>query len=183
MPAPIGTYNTDRFIYAFTNFISPTLCFLDPNQVSVFSFLMVFPILLNFEYSRSSYELVALSFIKQFFDCLDGSIARNCNKSTPFGAKLDIVMDILSFLVLSVYVLWRISKHSSCTSKYIKLCLVLLVSLFSISSFIKVLVRKIEQERNDKDMDDININLFEQFFHDNSVLVYVIGMMICKNLI
>ena len=183
MPAPIGTYNTDRFIYTLTNLVSPTLCFVDPNLVSVFSFLMVFPILHNFHNGRPSYELVVLSIIKQFLDCLDGSIARNCNKSTAFGAKLDIVMDILSFLVLSVYVLWCISKQSSCTSTYLKGIFVLVVSMAFMSSFTKVLFRKLEQERNDKDMDDININSMEQLFHDNSVLVFVIGVLIYKNLL
>ena len=105
MPEPTSKFSTDKYIYTMTKYISPYLCKVSPNTISIIGFILVIPILYNLSYQRGMMELLLLAFTKQFFDCLDGTVARTCNTGSIFGAKLDILLDTIFGIIISLYVI------------------------------------------------------------------------------
>ncbi len=69
--------------------------------LSLLTGILVFP-LLTVKYSVSAFLMLMLS---GYFDTLDGSVARDKNQTTPFGAALDITSDrVVEFsVVLGLY--------------------------------------------------------------------------------
>jgi CDP-diacylglycerol--glycerol-3-phosphate 3-phosphatidyltransferase len=181
MPETISKYGSDNIIYYITNKISPYLCVTSPNLISVIGFLFVFPILYNYSYNRSMIELMILAFMRQFFDCLDGSVARVCNKTTKFGAKLDISLDVLTYVLLGIYLAYRII-YIPPKNKFKILILILLI-LSTLYSLIKYMYDKFNADKKNLDMDKVEMGTFVGFCHDNSIIVSVLGIIFVKVLI
>lgn len=130
MPAPIGSISTDQVVYDhICNPLAKYLCFMNPNVISVMGFLFVIPIMYNILMNRSVWELVVLMMVKAVIDCLDGAVARKCDKCTKLGATLDILFDTLSILLISATVILKIgeSTHLGRPLKFIWILLLFLV--------------------------------------------------------
>ena len=136
MPEP--NQGTDIYIYQLTKKIAPYLCNISPNWISFIGFIIIIPIIYNLENQRSVVELIILVFIRQFLDCLDGTVARKCQGETKIGAKLDVFLDTLSTLIIIVYliiILFREPSNIIWGKKIVKMVLVLLL-LLSISCIV-----------------------------------------------
>ena len=181
MPETISKYGSDNIIYYITKKISPYLCFTSPNLISVIGFLFVFPILYNYSYNRSMVELIIIAFIRQFFDCLDGSVARACNKTTKFGAKLDISLDVLTCVILGIYLAYRLI-YIPPKNKF-KILILILIILSVLYFLIKYMYDKFNADKRNLDMDKVEMGTFFGFCHDNSMVFTVVGIIIIKILI
>ncbi len=180
MPEPVSTLSTDKYIYQLTKAISPYLCAISPNTISIVGFLFVIPILLNLSYKRSLLELLILAFIKQFFDCLDGTVARTCNTGSVFGAKLDILLDTIFGIIISLYAFQHIIYKPK-TNIYIKyiVAIISFACLYYLSSY---LYKKLKADQEGKNIDAVELGEAE-IFHDNSVLIMLLVFLIIKQVL
>ena len=180
MPEPTSKFASDNVIYYLTNKISKHLCFISPNVISIVGFLFVIPILHNYINDRSFIELIILAFIKQFLDCLDGSVARNCDKMTSFGAKLDVFLDNLSIFVISAYAIYVFIVNRP-KELYKNVLLIGGMTMFLITScyeIYKISVEKIES----KHKNELYLSI-KNFFHDNMTLFSIVSYVIIKILL
>ena len=96
---------------------------ISPNQLTLFGLSLAFvsSLLLS-----QSYDLLALLFwwLSRLFDGLDGLLARSTNKSSAFGAYLDITSDMTAYssMILAFFsrypglgVFWLLSKTKTIT--------------------------------------------------------------------
>ncbi len=131
MPEP--NRGTDVYIYRLTKKIAPYLCDISPNWISFLGFLFIIPIIYNLQYQRSVGELIILVFLRQFLDCLDGTVARKCQGESKFGAKLDVFLDTLSTLITIIYLIFVLLKEPSNIiwgKQLVKIALVLALLVF-----------------------------------------------------
>ena len=180
MPEPISNFSTDKYIYKLTKAISPYLCHISPNIISITGFLFIIPILGNLAYRRGLYELLILAFIKQFFDCLDGTVARTCNTGSVLGAKLDILLDTIFGIIISIYVFQHIIYKPGINiyTKYF----VAAISITIIYQLTNYLCKKLKADKEGRNIDEVELGEAE-IFHDNSVLITVSVFLIIKLLI
>ena len=96
-------------------YITPFFCKynIHPNYVTLFG--MSLNILLyyklknyyNLKLKNDKIFIIILLYVMCFLDCLDGSIARNCNKYSELGGFLDIISDNIRVAVLIAYFLLK----------------------------------------------------------------------------
>lgn len=181
MPTPTSKYASDNVTYYITNKLSKYLCFTSPNVISIIGFLFIIPILLNYKYNRGYPELIILAFIKQIFDCLDGSVARVCNKTTIFGAKLDIFLDTLTSILVSIYVI-NILIYNPPKERY-KSGILILLMIGVVYNLVKYMYDKESADKKGLNMDKVKLTGFVAICHDNSVLISMITFTMIKTLL
>jgi phosphatidylglycerophosphate synthase len=109
MPEPTSLLSTDGMLYnVFYEPLSKQLCILDPNWITVACFLMLGPIIWGLHKGWSLGTLLTLMFVRQSMDCLDGAVARSCDKKSKLGAFLDVAEDTATVVLLGGYVVWRL---------------------------------------------------------------------------
>ena len=177
MPEPISNFSTDKYVYMLTKAISPYICSISPNTISIIGFLFIIPIIMNLSYKRGLFELLVLAFIKQFFDCLDGTVARTCQTGTVLGAKLDILLDTIFGIIISIYVFQHIIYKPG-THISIK-CIIAAMSTYIIYHLMYYLYKKLKADKEGGDIDKVDLGDAE-IFHDNSVLIMVTVFLIIK---
>jgi phosphatidylserine synthase len=94
-------FSTDYYLYKFLNKLAKRICWIHPNVITIIAGLMIFPIISNILYDGDVWYLILLFLVRHILDCLDGSVARKCNKVSKFGAYLDLSFDYIFFL--SIY--------------------------------------------------------------------------------
>jgi len=106
--------------------------------------------------------MVVLIFIRQSLDCLDGSVARACNKTSKLGAILDLSEDILTIIFLGGLMIW-ILWTNNIAPVWISLSatLVWLYGIFVFSRHLYGATVDIQ----------IPMSLIEQYIHDNTVVL------------
>jgi len=72
---------------------------IHPNAITVVALLMTaaIPFL---HYFRMFWEVTAAIVLRQVLDCIDGEVARQCNKISKLGALLDTISDIIFYFAL-----------------------------------------------------------------------------------
>lgn len=176
MPAPISNFSTDKFFYDYVcNPLAKKICFISPNVISLFCFSLIFPIVYNIYKERSLKELLILVFLKKILDCLDGSVARNCNKTSKEGALLDILCDYVSMLLFISVVVIKISQSKK--RFWLKFLLTIILISIVAQSMIS-LQKEIDDQHKDRFKKSIDI-----FLHDNTILLNLIFAVIVKYII
>lgn len=176
MPAPISKYSTDKIIYEYVcNPLAKKLCFLDPNMISLAGFLLIFPIMYNIFKERSLKELLTLVILKAFLDCLDGSVARKCNKTSKQGALLDILFDSVSLLLFMSVVIIKISQTK-------KRFWFKFISTVIFITFVSTQMISLQKEIDGRH-EDRHKNKLVILVHDNTILWQVILAVIVKRII
>jgi phosphatidylglycerophosphate synthase len=131
MPEPTSVYSTDKYIYKYIiNPFSSKICFLEPNYITMLAIFLTIPVVYGLLNNWSTLSLVLLVMFRAFLDCLDGSVARNCNKLSDFGHKLDQYGDVIfntSFFFTLLYILY----NKSDINKYIGIIIILLLYLLN----------------------------------------------------
>ena len=101
MPQTTDKYSTDYYLYNYlVNPIAKRICFISPNVITFLSTLLIIPIVRNLLNKGSISVFLSLMLLRYYLDCLDGSIARECNKQSKFGSIFDILSDSLLFTIL-----------------------------------------------------------------------------------
>jgi phosphatidylglycerophosphate synthase len=153
MPEPFNNKQSlDKYIYNAINQLPKIYCVLEPNQITLFNYLITFLIAYLIYYDYSYLAIIIIVIFRQFLDILDGAIARKCNKYSKLGEKLDIYGDYL-LAGLLIIIFYLKSKN-----KYIQYGYTIL--------FIYCIIRSVYAEMN-KNLytDDLMI-----FMHDNTIL-------------
>ena len=131
MPEPTSVYSTDKYIYKYIiNPIASKICFLEPNHITLLAIFLTIPTVYGLLNNWSTLSLVLLVMFRAFLDCLDGAVARKCNKFSEFGHKLDQYGDIIfntSYFVTLLYILY----NKSDINKYIGIIIILLLCLLN----------------------------------------------------
>lgn len=179
---PEAFSGTDVVIYRLTKILAPYLGSVDPNLISFGSLLMMIPIIHNLYYNGPILNTFILVFIKQFLDCLDGTVAREHNKMSATGMAVDFVGDYLSglfYLCFIVNIFITNEKYrKNITLLFISGCLIYWL-VDDIPTLYKLLkYTKNKDEKNSTVKNDYNA--ITKFLHDNSVISQIIGVLILK---
>jgi len=151
-------YLLDNYLYDFSNkYISPHLCFLTPDHVSL---IRIIPILFIYKsILEKKKSMLFMSMITSvILDIYDGSIARECKKTSKFGSELDLFMDTIHHVLIYYYMIILYFPNI----KY-KLAIVFLIMivLYVMSKHVLVL---------DDKHDAKNFRTVYEFFNDNTIL-------------
>ena len=157
MPAP--SRGTDAILYDHLyKPLSDHLCWLHPNWVTIACFALIFPVIYGLHSGWSLMTLVVLMFVRQSLDCMDGAIARQCKTTSKLGALLDIMEDTLTIVLLGGYMTWRLRSRPVIAVPFAS------IILYSLTIY----VRQIRDHLADR---KIEYSAFEQFVHDNTVVI------------
>ena len=184
MPEPMTKFSTDIPVYYVTKKISPYLSTVSPNLISFASLLMMIPIINNLYYKGSAINLVIFVVFKQFLDCLDGSVAREHNKTSTSGLIVDNLCDTISSIIYALYGFYVIKKNKKVNYlQYLIICGVVYMIIKELSFLMKTIkcyhndTKKTQQE---KCGDYGKYNDIQKFIHDNSVLVQLAAILCFK---
>lgn len=134
MPEPTSVYSTDKFIYNYiSNPIAELICFIDPNFITFITLLLTIPITYGLLNNWSTLSITTLMLIRQILDCLDGSVARKCNKQSEFGAKFDYITDNI-FLTIIIGSMIYLLYNKNDQNKYTGLIIISVLSMMLIYS-------------------------------------------------
>ena len=163
MPAPSRSWwATDAVLYdVLYEPLAAHLCWLSPNIVTVACFLLVAPLVYGLHVGWPLWTLLAIAFVRQSLDCLDGAIARRCGSVSNLGALLDVLEDTATVAVLGLFVLWTVWDKS--------LWLRLVVS-YIVTHALVVYGRQVADHVTGR---PVTYSVFEQFIHDNTVVLAV----------
>ena len=96
--------NTDAYFYDYINSISnDKICYLVPNHITILNF--IFSLYIAYSICKKKYNLSILllfMFIRIILDCLDGAVARKCNKTSELGKYLDVFSDTTFHILLTI---------------------------------------------------------------------------------
>lgn len=170
MPAPLSSLSTDQFIYDYVcNPLARHICFIHPNVISIIGFLITFPIIYNLITHQHITILILFVLAKTILDCLDGAVARACNKTSKIGKYLDITCDAISQVMIGTAV-WYILSSTP---------IWWIAPLYIIQSCVNFLMFVYNANKNAIEVE----NIYLQILHDNTVLINVIGFVVAKLLI
>jgi phosphatidylglycerophosphate synthase len=132
MPAPTSPYSTDYYLYKYLYTpLAENICFIHPNYISIANMLMSTPLVVYALLNRWSLGAVIAVFLFHIIlDCMDGAVARACNKKSKLGADLDSASDILFIAAFGITICYIFIKNYGLTSwKTIIISFLVLVSL------------------------------------------------------
>jgi phosphatidylglycerophosphate synthase len=164
MPAPTSVISSDAVLYDWIYTpLAKHLCFMDPNHITVACFLLLIPLVYGLLHHWPLWVMILIMFIRQSMDCLDGAVARTCNKTSKFGAILDLSEDIVTSVVLGGLLLWMLWKKSY--SSWV-LALFAAIYIYGLHRLITHIYLKIDGESKE-------FNSIEKLYHDNTVVLLV----------
>ena len=168
MPEATDIYSTDYYWYQYiVNPIAKNICFLSPNFITLLSTILIIPIVKNLLNNGKMSVFMGLMILRYFFDCLDGSIARKCDKKSKMGALFDILSDFMLFMSLNLIMVHNIISYKELNTKNIGL-------LGIIFAFILFLIKTNMAEIMDERSSSNNYFYwnFDKFAHDNGLIFY-----------
>ena len=173
MPAPTTILSSDAVLYDWIYTpLAKHLCFMDPNHITVACFLMLIPLVYGLLHHWPLWTMILVMFVRQSLDCLDGSVARACNKTSKVGAILDLSEDIMTFAVLGGLFLWVLWKKS-----YSTWAIAVLIGLYLYGIYVPAthLYQKMYGRTKD-------FTMIESLLHDNTVLFLTITIIVLHRL-
>ena len=87
--------NTEQYMYILTKAIAPHICWIHPNVITGIGFLLTPVIWFLLKQKNAPALIITVTVFRGFLDCLDGTLARLCDRMTPLGAWLDIMSDFI----------------------------------------------------------------------------------------
>jgi phosphatidylglycerophosphate synthase len=167
MPEPFTSWATDHPIYNYiTKPIAYSSCFIHPNVITLFGAIVIIPITLNILRNGSRLGLVSWMVFRSLLDCLDGSIARACNKVTKFGSLFDIICDTLFVLSLTLAIIYVMIKYKLFgVPQYVLVFLLIMYCLFALYEIYVELTNDTKRFEN----------YYVKIVHDNTILISALG--------
>ena len=106
MPRPDA--GSDVYIYNALDFIVPTFCKFNihPNAVTGINILLsgIFYRQININ-DKNFFIIFSLIVGRTILDCLDGEVARQCDKRSTFGSHIDTLSDFIFMSIFFTYML------------------------------------------------------------------------------
>ena len=179
MPEATDKYSTDYYWYQYIiNPIADRVCFINPNVITFLGTLLIIPIVQNLLNGGNLLIFITLMITRYYLDCLDGAIARKCNKKSKFGALFDILSDSCLFIILNLIIIYNILQYKSYNIINI---FILIVAILHCLYMIKTSSSEILNERSTKN------NYFylwiDKFIHDNGLIFYLLYAYMIKNIV
>ena len=170
MPLPTSKYSTDYYLYEFIlNPIAKRICFISPNFITFIGLIVIIFIYLNLLYKSNIIIFIILILIRSILDCLDGSVARICDKQSRFGVMFDILSDTLFNALLLIYIIYYfINKKGKYKVNFVQIIL-FIIGIITILFMLFNVYNELIDNRS-----KVNLyfnNYFDEFFHDNSVIL------------
>ena len=175
MPAP--TEGTDVYVYRLLTPIANKLCgsFVTANMISIFAMLMSIPIVLALHYRCGLLVILFLSIVRQLLDCLDGTVARQCNNMTALGKKLDAGGDAVFLTLIILYILYKIvdaHKSNVFITGIIAISVVFIYAVIMYSLYQAYTSEPTQRSNDDEPQTTYENMVF--FLHNNSVLCVIV---------
>ena len=100
MPRPES--GTDVVIYEVIDKVVPFLCDknVHPNVITFTGFLLNFVLLSSVS---PNYKILVV-VMNRLLDCLDGEVARKCDKKSVMGSYMDSISDILFMSIMTLFI-------------------------------------------------------------------------------
>lgn len=179
---PEAFAGTDTIVYRLTKKISPYLTNVSPNTISISSLLMMIPIIHNLYYNGTIINIILFVFIKQFLDCLDGTVAREHDKMSSTGVAVDFICDYISALIYLCFVVNLFKTNKKYRKN--KIVIFIALSLFcwlvdDIPTLYKLIKCTNNNNKNNCGVKN-DYNIFTKFVHDNSVVTQITGVLLFK---
>lgn len=111
--------------------------------------------------------MIVLLFARAYLDCLDGAVARRCNKTSRFGAAYDMIADYFNYFVLA-YGLFYVITGKVQTSA---LCAVLVIIFHTLMLYVSL--RSFDFIYDHTQLDKANIPVVT-FAHNHLILFNMI---------
>ena len=176
MPDATDTYSIDYYWYQYIiNPIANKICFISPNTITFIGAVLIIPIIRNLLTNGRLSTFIILMSIRYFLDCLDGAIARKCDKKSEFGAAFDILSDSFLICSLNLIIIYYILRYKTCKS-YDNYCTLILLSLllFTICLFHNLL-------DSTHTSNDPFYGSIDRFVHDNGVFFFPLYAYLIKS--
>lgn len=93
-------FSFDEYIYKYIKNLPNKICFLEPNYITIFNYIITLLIGYLIYTDKSILIIILLTIFRSILDILDGAVARKCDKTTKLGAKLDVFGDALFGLLM-----------------------------------------------------------------------------------
>tara|TARA_Y100000590_G_scaffold127147_1_gene145365 strand:- start:5186 stop:5701 length:516 start_codon:yes stop_codon:yes gene_type:complete len=128
MPRP--TSGTDVYIYKLLDNIVPFFCKnnIHPNIITLCNLLFTLFLYNNLKYCNKKKNIIIFQItLYIIIDCLDGEVARQCNKQSTLGGYLDIICDLIFYSVIIIYLIskYMIKNFNYFKPNYIIYCFIL----------------------------------------------------------
>lgn len=166
MPKPFNKNSLDNLLIYNLLENTPNICKLTPNYITLINVLITIIILRLLYLKQHVVVLILLVIINRILDCMDGTIARKCNKFSKIGNFIDHANDYVSTCVPLLIILYKYPALNSIMKIILLLGLIILTILYSITSTHST-INQVKFVYN---------NPISIILHDNSVLVYLIYM-------
>lgn len=170
MPAPTSPYSTDHYLYKYVYTpLAKNICFIHPNYISLANILISIPLVVYALLNRWSLgAIVAVFLFHIFIDCMDGAVARACDKKSKLGAALDVAGDLLFILAIILTVLYIIIRKYGFT--YWKTIFITALFVIQIIAFQTLAVYI--------DKDNSEANFFYNVILDNSIIIFTVSAVV-----
>ena len=154
--------------YLLDNYISPCLCFIHPNIITILGGILAIFLCINIIFEKSLVIAIILAFFIQLLDNLDGSVARKCNLQSKFGAQLDQTVDILKSVSITICFLIVMFRFKLNYIHYIVITIFIIILVYYL---IMMFVPKAENSFT---------NFIVKFSYDNSIIIFMSYVIIIK---
>lgn len=178
---PEAQEGIDYSVYKYIiNPIAHKICFLSPNLVTTLGIIVTLVLSHNIIYSGCKYKAFFLAIIIQLLDCLDGAVARKCNKKTKFGALYDIAADTLkNGLILISIIIYNLRNKIRVIDD--KLTWIIFIIMLELS------LQLYHELKGKRSVDNTYFNSEKTLYgkllkitHDNTMLIAAITIIIIK---
>ena len=179
MPQPDSTnFSVDLAVYRhILNPLSKKLCHIHPNWITLLGTFLNIPIAINLIKGGNIYTFILFGFIKIFLDCMDGAMARTCNRTTKLGAFLDIFSDSITVILVAGIILYKIYVNN----KIIKYrYLIVFLSVFAILYYIMQTYNELNNKRQNDNMFKFKL---DKYIHDNTLVIVPLAFYMVKRIV
>lgn len=122
--------STDAFLYrVFFTPVAKQLCFLNPNHVTIANFFLIIPLIYGVVNKWAFLPFMLVVIARTMLDCFDGSIARECKKTSKLGAMLDTLGDSLTLTASSIALLYITHRAKRLVNYQIYIAVALLAAV------------------------------------------------------
>lgn len=172
---PEATAGTDLYIYRhIVNPLALKSCvhsILSPNAVTTLGIVVGVALAYNIATGGNLYMALTLAILVSTLDCLDGSIARKCNKGSKFGAKYDLIADLVKTALVIAAI--GVFYHNNYDERSPTSTAMVVISLLYLVFFVYELYREMRGERTFE-------GGFAALVHDNTVLIWAVSILVVK---
>ena len=134
MPRCLEKNSLDYHLYNSFDYIIPYICKLGihPNIITLLSYPLAYFFYMDMRYNHKPIRALMWLLFYAMLDCLDGEVARQCDKKSTLGSYLDSLggfIHISAIIMLFIILVLKIKIKNELTTYFILLVLSTLIAL------------------------------------------------------